>query len=53
VAECESCSAFVSADYVRVFGKKGVVSACPDCSTIGERAVGDAAAREDNVRWGQ
>jgi len=47
VPDCAACGQFVTTDYVRVFGKDGSVSACPECSTIRERAQGDGATRDD------
>lgn len=35
MATCSNCGAFVTADYVRVFGDNdGTVHGCPDCTAL-------------------
>ncbi|AGB31092.1 hypothetical protein C488_02011 [Natrinema pellirubrum DSM 15624] len=34
--ECQHCGAFVTRDFVRVFGVDGEVRECPACSTYRE-----------------
>ncbi|WP_162832287.1 DUF7563 family protein [Natronolimnohabitans innermongolicus] len=33
---CGECDAYVTADFVRVFGVNGEVSGCPNCATYRE-----------------
>lgn len=54
--ECTNCNEFVTEAYVRVFGAGGAVGACRACSTISERASGEAASRPNGengpgARW--
>lgn len=34
--ECQNCGAFVTTDFVRVFGVNGKIVDCPSCATYSE-----------------
>ena len=52
---CSDCGAYVTRDFIRVFGVDGTVSGCPDCTTYRELnnggAVDDAGeSRQEQLR---
>ncbi len=46
---CEECDAYVTRDFVRVFGIDGNVHGCPHCSTYRELQDGEGAGRDTGV----
>ncbi|NUB91168.1 hypothetical protein HT576_09060 [Haloterrigena sp. SYSU A121-1] len=45
---CGECDAYVTSDFVRVFGIDGEVYGCPDCTTYRELQDGEAVDQHDD-----
>ncbi|WP_164721987.1 DUF7563 family protein [Haloterrigena salifodinae] len=43
---CGNCDAYVTSDFIRVFGVNDKVHGCPNCSTYRELSGGNGAVRE-------
>ncbi|WP_339103084.1 hypothetical protein [Haloterrigena salinisoli] len=49
---CGNCDAYVTGDFVRVFGVDDEVHGCPNCSTYRELSAGDGAVRAPEIESG-